>query len=206
MKLYDTPRAPNPRRVRWFMVEKGITDIEIVPINLMQGDQRQPEFVAKTGLANVPVLELDDGTAISESVAICRYLEAKYPQPNLFGRTPEETAHIEMWTRRVELMIAHPFMIGVRHTHPAMAALEAQDAAVGAYNMSVASRALRVIDRQLANHPWIAGDRLTMADIVAFIGFDFARGMVKFQAPEDMTHVARWIADMRARPAAELAR
>ena len=206
MKLYDTPRAPNPRRVRWFMVEKGITDIEIVPINLMQGDQRQPEFVAKTGLANVPVLELDDGTAISESVAICRYLEAKYPQPNLFGRTPEETAHIEMWTRRVELMIAHPFMIGVRHTHPAMAALEAQDAAVGAYNMSVASRALRVIDRQLANHPWIAGDRLTMADIVAFIGFDFARGMVKFQAPEDMTDVARWIADMRARPAAELAR
>ena len=92
MKLYDTPRAPNPRRVRWLMVEKGIDDIEVVTLNLMEGQHRDPAYVGKTGLAQVPVLELDDGTCISESLAICRYLESKYPEPNLFGAKPEETA------------------------------------------------------------------------------------------------------------------
>lgn len=206
MKLYDTPRAPNPRRVRWLMVEKGIEDVEVVTLNLMEGQHRDPAYVAKTGLAQVPLLELDDGTCISESLAICRYLESRYPEPNLFGRTPEETAFIEMWTRRAEMMLATPFMIGVRHTHPAMAALEQQDPAIGAYNLDAARRALKVFDRRLAESQWIAGDRLTIADIVAFIGYDFARGMVKFQVPEDLTNVARWIEDMKARPAAAVAR
>src|SRR5204862_4417110 len=108
MKLYDTPLAPNPRRVRWVMAEKGIDDIEVVTLNLIKGDQRQPDYVAKTGLPLAPVLELDDGTCIGESVAICRYLESRYPEPNLFGRDPQETAGIEMWTRRAELMVAPP--------------------------------------------------------------------------------------------------
>ena len=206
MKLYDTPRAPNPRRVRWLMAEKGIDDIEIVTLNLMEGQHREPAYVAKTGLAQVPLLELDDGTCLSESLAICRYLESKYPEPNLFGATPEETAFIEMWTRRAEMMLATPFMIGVRHTHPAMAALEKQDPAIGAYNLDAARRALKVFDRRLAESEWIAGDRITIADIVAFIGYDFARGMVKFEVPDEMTHVARWIEAMKARPAAAIAR
>jgi len=206
MKLYDTPRAPNPRRVRWLMAEKGIDDIEIVTLNLMEGQHREPSYVAKTGLAQVPLLELDDGTCLSESLAICRYLESKYPEPNLFGATPEETAFIEMWTRRAEMMLATPFMIGVRHTHPAMAALEKQDPAIGAYNLDAARRALKVFDRRLAESEWIAGDRITIADIVAFIGYDFARGMVKFEVPDEMTHVARWIEAMKARPAAAIAR
>ncbi|MDB5450027.1 MAG: glutathione S-transferase [Phenylobacterium sp.] len=133
MKLYDTPLAPNPRRVRWFMAEKGIEDIEVVRLNLMEGDHRQPEYLAKTGLPNVPALELDDGTCITESLAICRYLESRYPEPNLFGRTPQETAVIEMWTRRAEMLVATPLMIGVRHSHPAMAALEQLSAPVGEY-------------------------------------------------------------------------
>lgn len=206
MKLYDTARAPNPRRVRWFMAEKGIEDIEIQTLNLMSGEHRAPDYVAKTGLAQVPVLELDDGTCLSESLAICRYLEAKYPEPNLFGATPEEVAAIEMWTRRAELMLSMPFMLGVRHTHPALAALEQQDAAVGAWNIEAARRALKVFDRRLADHKWIAADRLTIADIVAYIGYDFARGMLKFEVPEELTNVKRWIEDMKARPAAAVAK
>ena len=200
MKLYDTPLAPNPRRVRWFMAEKGIEDIEIVTLSLMNGDQRQPDYVAKTGLPLAPVLEFDDGTCVGESLAICRYLESRYPEPNMFGRDPQETAVIEMWTRRGELMVAHPFMIGVRHTHPAMAALEQQVAAIGDYNLQGGLRALRVLDRRLADHEWLAADRITIADIVAFIGIDFGR-RIKLAVPEDLTHVARWHAAMSARPA-----
>jgi len=201
MKIYDTPLAPNPRRVRWFMAEKNITDIEVITLNLMEGQHKTPAYLAKAGLANVPMLEMDDGTCVTESVAICRYLESRYPEPNLFGRTPEEAAVIEMWLRRVEMMVATPLMIGVRHTHPAMGALEQQVPPVGEYNLQAATRALKVLDRRLAESPWLAGDRLTIADIVAFIGLDFGR-MIKFRVPDELTNVARWADAMRARPAA----
>ncbi|HEX7945716.1 MAG TPA: glutathione S-transferase, partial [Phenylobacterium sp.] len=135
MKIYDTPLAPNPRRVRWFMAEKGIDDIEVVTLNLFEGQHKTPEYLRKAGLANVPMMELDDGTCVTESVAICRYLESLYPEPNLFGRTPTETAVIEMWLRRAEMMVATPLMIGVRHTHPAMGALEAQVPMIGEHNL-----------------------------------------------------------------------
>lgn len=202
MKLYDTPLAPNPRRVRWFMAEKGIDDIEVVTLNIIQGEHKTPDYIAKAGLPNVPMLELDDGTGITESVAICRYLESRYPEPNLFGRTPEEIAFIEMWTRRAEMLVATPVMIGVRHTHPAMGALEEQVPAIGEHNLATATRALKVLDRRLSESEWLAGDRLTIADIVAFVGIDFGR-MIKFKLPEDMPHVARWADAMRARPAAK---
>lgn len=204
MKLYDTPLAPNPRRVRWFMAEKGIEDIEIVRLNLMEGQHRQAEYLAKAGLPNVPALELDDGTTVTESVAICRYLESRYPEPNLFGRTPEETAVIEMWLRRAEMLVATPFMMGVRHSHPAMGALETQIPAVAEYNKEQGLRALKVLDRRLAESEWLAVDRLTIADIVGFIGLDFTR-MIKLQIPEELTHVHRWAGAMRARPAAKAA-
>lgn len=202
MKLYDTLLAPNPRRVRWFMAEKGIDDIEVVTLSLMNGEQRAPDYVAKAGLPLVPTLELDDGTVIGESVAICRYLESRYPEPNLFGATPEETAIIEMWTRRAELMVAHPMMIGVRHTHPAMAALEQQNTAMGEYSRDSALKALKFFDRRLEGRDWIAADRITIADIIAFIGLDFAR-MIKVKPPEDLPNVVRWHAAMSARPAAK---
>ncbi len=201
MKIYDTPLAPNPRRVRWFMAEKGISDIEVVTLNLMEGQHRTPEYVAKTGLANVPVLELDDGTCISESIAICRYLESRYPEPNLFGRTPEEIARIEMWTRRAEMLVATPLMIGVRHTHPAMGVLEAQVPTIGEHNIASALRALQLLDRRLGESAWLGADRLTVADIVAFVGLDFGR-MIKLRPPEELVHLARWAEAMRARPAA----
>jgi glutathione S-transferase len=202
MKLYDTPLAPNPRRVRWFMAEKGIDDIEVVTLNLMQGEHKTPEYLAKAGLANVPMLEMDDGTCVTESVAICRYLESRYPEPNLFGRTPEETAVVEMWMRRGEMLVSNPIMHLVRHTHPAMAALEAQSQEYGERSRDTAFKGLKVLERRLAGREWLAADRLTIADIVTFSGLDFGR-MIKFQIPEPLTEVARWAAAMRARPAAQ---
>jgi len=202
MKLYDTPLAPNPRRVRWVMAEKAIDDIEVVTLNLMEGQHKTPEYLAKAGLANVPMLELDDGTCITESVAICRYLESRYPEPNLFGRTPEETAVIEMWMRRGELMVSLPFMNLVRHSHPAMAALEAQSPEVAERSRKGGLGGLKLLERRLAETEWLAGDRITIADIVAFSGLDFGR-MIKFSVPDDLPSVTRWAEAMRSRPAAQ---
>ena len=202
MKLHDAAIAPNPRRVRWLMAEKGITDIEVVPVSIPEGEHKRPEYLAKAGVANLPMLEMDDGTAITESIAICRYLESRYPEPNLFGRTPQETAMIEMWMRRAEMMVATPFMLGVRLTHPGFAALEAPAPEVGAWNQKNALAALKVLDRRLEGREWLAADRLTIADIVAFIGIDFAR-IVRLRPPEELTNLVRWAQAMRERPAAK---
>jgi glutathione S-transferase len=202
MRLFDTAQAPNPRRVRWLIAEKGVDDLEIVQLNLMQAQHKQPDYLSRTTLPNVPALEMDDGTTITESIAICRYLENRYPEPNLFGRTPEETAIVEMWLRRAEMLVANPFMMAVRHTHPALAALEAPNPAVGEYNREVGLKGLKVLDRRLGESEWLAADRLTIADIVAFIGIDFTR-MIKLPIPEDLINLRRWADAMRARPAAK---
>ena len=201
MKLYDSRRAPNPRRVRWLMAEKGIADIEVIDVDLFGGQHKTAEYLARAGVPNVPALTMDDGTTITESVAICRYLEGLYPEPNLFGRDPREAAIIEMWLRRAELMVALPLMNAVRHGHPALAALETQVPEVAASNRAAGERALKLFDARLAESPWIGGERVTIADGVLFIGMDFAR-MVKFAVPEELTHVTRWLAAMRERPSA----
>jgi glutathione S-transferase len=202
MKVYDAAIAPNPRRVRWVMAEKGVADIEVVPVSIPEGEHKRPDYLAKAGLPNLPMLEMDDGTTITESIAICRYLESRYPEPNLFGRDPKETAVIEMWTRRAEMLVATPFMLGVRLSHPGFAALERPAPEVAAWNQQNALAALNVLDRRLGESEWLAADRLTIADIVAFIGIDFAR-IVRLRPPEELTHVTRWAAAMRARPAAK---
>ena len=203
MKLYTSHRAPNPRRVRWVMAEKGVADVELVEIDIMSGDHKTPEYRARVGVPHVPALELDDGTTISESVAICRYLEAMYPEPNLFGHDAREQAVVEMWTRRNEFYLANPIMLSVRHSHPALAALEAtQVPQVADYNRVGAERFMRTLDRHLADHEFIAIDRFTIADIVAVVGLDFAR-LVKYRPPEELTHLARWLETCRARPAAK---
>jgi len=201
MKLFDSQRAPNPRRVRWCMAEKNIEDIEIVPIDIFKGEHRTPEYRARTGLSNVPVLELDDGTAISESIAICRYLESRYPEPNLFGHNAREIAIIEMWMRRAEMLLATPLMLAVRHSHPALAALEKQVPEIAAAHLASAQQALPLFERRLGESAFIAGDRLTIADIVAFTGLDFSR-MIKFRPDESLLQVTRWAEAMRQRPAA----
>ena len=202
MKLYDSRRAPNPRRVRWFMAEKGIEDVEIVDIDIFGGQHRQPDYLAKAGLPNVPALEIDEATTITESVAICRYLESIYPDPNLFGRDPREIAVIEMWTRRAEMLLSTPLMMAVRHGHPALAAIETQIPEVAESNRKAAERALKVFDRRLCDSEFIAADRLTIADILAVTGLDFAR-MVRFRPDAELTHVNRWLKAMMERPAAK---
>ena len=201
MKLYDSRRAPNPRRVRWFMAEKGIDDIEVIDVDLLAGAHRAPDYVARAGIAQSPALTMDDGTTITESLAICRYLESLHPEPNMFGYGPKETAVIEMWTRRAELLAAYPLMLAVRHGHPALAALETQVAEVGAANRAQAERSLKLFDQRLAESRWIGGERITIADGVLFIGMDFAR-MVRFTPPEDLANLARWLGAMRERASA----
>jgi len=203
LKLYDSLRAPNPRRVRWFLAEKGAEDqVEIVDVSIFNGEHRQPEYLAKAGLANVPLLVMDDGTGITESVAICRYLESVFPEPNLFGRDPKETAIIEMWTRRAEMMLATPLMMTVRHSHPALAALEKQIPEIAESNRAGATRTLKVFERRLAESEFIAAERVTMADILVATSLDFSR-MAKFVVPDEMTNVKRWYEAMMSRPAAK---
>jgi glutathione S-transferase len=203
MKLYTSHRAPNPRRVRWVLAEKGVEDVELVELDIMVGEHRTAEYRAKVGVPHVPALELADGTTISESVAICRYLESVYPEANLFGRDAAEQAVIEMWTRRCEFYLANPIMLNVRHSHPALAALEAtQLPQVAEYNRLSAEKFMKTLDRRLADHEFIAADRFTIADVVAVVGLDFAR-LIKYRPPEEFTHLARWLDAGRARPAAK---
>lgn len=202
MKVYDAAIAPNPRRVRWVMAEKGITDVELVPVSIPDGEHKRADYLAKAGLPNLPMLEMDDGATITESIAICRYLESRYPEPNLFGGDAKETAVIEMWTRRAEMLVATPFMLGVRLSHPGFAALERPAPEVAAWNQQNGLRALQVLDRRLGESEWLACDRLTIADIVAFIGIDFAR-IVRLRPPEELVNLGRWAAAMRERPAAK---
>ncbi|MES2833780.1 MAG: glutathione S-transferase [Pseudomonadota bacterium] len=202
MKLYTSNRAPNPRRVRWVMAEKGIVDVEIVEVDILAGDHKTAEYRARVGVPHVPALELDDGTTLSESVAIGRYLEALYPAPNLFGHDAKEQAIVEMWTRRCEFYLANPIMMSVRHSHPALAALEAtQLPQVADYNRVAAEKFMKTLDRRLADREFIALDRFTIADIVAVVGLDFAR-IVKYRPPAELENLARWLTACRARPAA----
>lgn len=202
MKLYDSRRAPNPRRVRWFMAEKGIEDVEIVDVDIFGGQHKTPEYLARAGLPNVPALEMDDGRTITESVAICRYLESLYPIPNLFGVDAGEAAVIEMWSRRAEMMVATPLMMLVRHSHPALAAIETQVPEIAANGRATAEKGLKMLDRRLAESPFIACERLTMADILAVTAIDFAR-MARFRPDAGLVHVRRWLDGMMTRPAAK---
>lgn len=201
MKLYDTVMAPNPRRVRWLMAEKGVEDIEIVPVNLLAGEHRREDYRGRAGFSHLPALELDDGTWITESLAICRYLESLHPEPNLLGRDPKETAVIEMWTRRAEIYLANPLMLYTRFSHPALAALEPPEPAVAAYNLRTAEKMMKALDRRLDGRDFIAADRLTLADIVAYVGIDFGR-LVKYRPDKALENLDRWRAAMKARPGA----
>ncbi len=203
MKLYTSHRAPNPRRVRWVMAEKGIEDVEVIEVDILAGEHKTPEYRARVGVPHLPSLTLDDGTTISESIAIGRYLESLYPEPNLFGHDAREQAVVEMWTRRAEFYLANPIMLSVRHSHPALAALEAtQLPQVAEYNRATAEQFMKTLDRHLAEREFMALDRFTIADIVAVVGLDFAR-LVRYRPPEAFGNLARWLEECRARPAAK---
>jgi glutathione S-transferase len=202
MKLYGAPKpAPNPRRVRMFLAEKGI-ELEETPVDLMTREHKSPEYRAKNSLGQVPTLELDDGTAISETVAICRYFEEIHPEPPLFGRTPVEKALVDMWVRRIEFQLMTPVGNFWRHAHPRTAALLTQHREFGESNRAAYAGAQRWLDRELADgRPFIAGEAFTMADICALSTVDFAH-WIGLDLEADVPHVTAWHARVRARPSA----
>lgn len=204
MKLYTSSRAPNPRRVTMFIAEKGIEGIEEVNIDLMTGQNRSEDFLARNPLGRVPVLELGDGRVLTETRAICTYLEGLHPEPNLMGDGFEERAFIEMADRRMELHLLLGIANCVRHTHPALAVLEQpQFGDFGASQGEKMRDTARWLDGVLAGQPYVAGQRFTIADITAFCALEFARGMMKFRpGAEGMMHLQEWRDRLADRPSA----
>lgn len=201
MKLYDAPKAPNPRRVRIFMAEKGI-DIPRVTVDLATNEHLAPPFAALNPMRKTPALELDDGTVIAETVAICRYLDALHPQPALFGEGALEQALVEMWQRRIELEFLFPVAHAFRHLHPAMREREVpQVPAWGEANKPRALEFLAFLDGHLADRPFVCGERFTIADITGLCAIDWMRP-ARIVMPEDLSNVRRWHEQLSARPSA----
>jgi glutathione S-transferase len=204
MKLYMSARAPNPRRVAMFAAEKGISDIEIVNVDLNAGEHRRADFLALNPFGRVPALALDDGRVLCETRAICTYLEGLYPEPNLMGVDFDERAFIEMADRRIELHLFFGIANCVRHTHPGLAPLEQpQFPEFGSSQGEKVRDVARWLDHVLAGQPYVAGARFTIADITAFCAMEFARGLMKFRpGAEDMPHLQAWRDRMAERPSA----
>lgn len=203
MKLYDGGRAPNPRRVTVFLKEKDIT-VETIPVDMGKLGHKAPELTAKNPLQRLPILELDDGTVICESVAICRYFEEIHPNPPLFGLEAKDRAIVEMWNRRAELVFLASVAAAFRHLHPAMVEWEVpQVPEWGEINKPKALDFLRFLDSELAGREFIAGPRYTIADITAMIAFDFMKP-ARIVCPEEFTHVWRWYRQVSARPSAAI--
>lgn len=203
MKIYTYPGAPNPRRVDIYLAEKGL-EVPREKVDIMTRANRSPEFVANVNLmGGLPVLELDDGRHIAESVSICRYFEALHPEPPLFGRTPEEIGHIDMWMRRIELNYMMPVgMVWVHGSPFTKAVVENQIAEVAEANRKVVRRYHRFLDEQLSERPFIAGDAFTMADILALTTTDFAGGLVELPFDRDLANLTAWHERVSSRPSA----
>jgi glutathione S-transferase len=190
MRLYDGGRAPNPRRVRIFLAEKGM-QVPVEHIDLASLQHKSAEFTALNPLQRVPVLVLDDGTVITESISICRYFEGLRPEPPLFGRGATEEALVEMWNRRVELNLYQAVSAVFRHLHPAMKDMEAQVPEWGEANRPRVFEFLGLLDRELKERMFVAGDHYTVADITALVAVDFMRP-AKLTMPEEFVNLRRW--------------
>lgn len=201
MKLYESKQAPNPRRVRIFLAEKGIT-VPTVPVDLAKAENRKPEFLAKNPMGGVPVLELDDGTCIAETVAICRYFERSQPEPPLMGVGARGEALVEMWQRRMEFELALPILQVFRNTHDFFKGRIPQVPEYGEVCRATALARLEWLDRELAARAFIAGDGYTIADITALCGIDFGKPTGIRLAPE-WKHLARWYETVSGRPSAK---
>jgi glutathione S-transferase len=202
MKLYDGGRAPNPRRVRVFLAEKGIV-VPTEQVELGQLQQRSDAFTAINPMQRVPALVLDDGTVVAESIAICRYFEVLQPDPPLFGRGALESALVEMWNRRAELHLLFPVASVFQHLHPAMKIMvDPQVAEWGEANKPRVTRFLQFLDGELKSRPYLAGESYTVADITAMIAVDFMR-VSKLAVPENLANVRRWHDAVSARPSAK---
>ena len=200
MKIYDFKLAPNPRRVRIFLAEKGIS-VPLEEIDILKGVNRQPEFIRKNPLGGIPLLELDDGRFIAESVAICRYFEELHPEPALFGSGAFERATVEMWNRRIELALFVPIGMVWAHLHELTRTRIKQIPELGEQQRKVVEERYRWLNRELAGRPFIAGDKYSIADITALCAIDFA-AFNKIEIQPDQKNLARWHQSVSSRPSA----
>jgi glutathione S-transferase len=204
MKLYgENNPAPNPRKVRIYLAEKGI-EVEQVRVPIMKRAHKAPEFLKKNSLGQLPVLELDDGTCISESIAICRYFEELHPEPSMFGTSALGRAMVEMWMRRAEFRFWSPMSQVWIHADPRTAAVVPhQYTEFGEMNRKVVANAMKWLDGEMADgRPFLAGEKYSIADIVLLCGIDFAK-FVNMEMPEEAAHLRSWHARVSARPSAQ---
>jgi len=208
MKLYEFALAPNPRRVRIFLAEKGI-EVPMAQVNLREAEQLKPAFLAINPFATVPVLELDDGRRIAETIAICRYFEAAHPEPRLFGRDPYEIGEVEEWQRHVEFEGISAIADGFRNSTPGMKGRAVtgphgyeQIAELAERGKARAARFFELLDARLAEREFVAGGRYSVADITALVAHDFGT-RTKTVSLEHLPNVKRWHAAVSARPSAQ---
>jgi glutathione S-transferase len=201
MKLYDSKMAPNPRRTRIFLAEKGIS-VPTEQVDIGAKQHLTPEYTSVNPLQRMPTLVLDDGTVITESIAICRYFEVLQPEPPLFGTGAKEIALVEMWNRRCELNLFFPVAHVFRHTHPAMKELEVpQVPAWAEANRPRIADFLKLLDEQLKDNEFIAGAHYTVADITSLCAVDFTKP-ARVAIPEGLSHLQRWRDAVSSRPSA----
>jgi glutathione S-transferase len=201
MLFFNSPSpAPNPRRVRIFAAEKGIA-LPMRDLSIPAREHKSEEFLAINPRGQIPALQLDDGTVIAESVAICRYLEALHPEPPLFGTGALEQAQVEMWSRRAEQVLGGPVSAVWVHTHPFTARLPGRNAEWGEANRPRVDDAMRFFDVSLEGREFLAADHFTIADILLLTAIDFA-GFIGIPIPEDLPSLRAWHARVSARPSA----
>lgn len=201
MKIYDTKTAPTPRRVRMFLAEKGI-EVEYVQIDIVGGENLSAEMRTKNPLGKVPILELDDGTCISEANAICQYFEALQPEPALYGRDPLSKGIIGQWQQRAELYLFMQVGMCFQHTTGYFKDRMNPIPEYGKEAGINAQKFLHVLDQHLADNQFLAGEQFSVADITAFIAIDFAR-VVKIRILPEQVNLQRWYDAIKQRPSAQ---
>lgn len=199
MQLYDDKGAPNPRRVRVFIEEKGM-DVPKTAVSIMEGQHKTPDYRKIAPNGRVPALVLDDGSVILESMSICRYLEGLQPEPNLFGKDPKEQGLIDAMSRRMEFELMGAMAAAFRHTNESMAALEKQFPDFGESQREAANRRLQIMDQDLKGKEFLVCDRFTVADITAYCILDFFPRVSQFDLGEDLANIHRWKAALKQRP------
>jgi glutathione S-transferase len=199
MLLYHDLRAPNPRRVRIFLAEKAVA-YDTIEVSIAAAAHQTEEFRKKNPLALLPVLELADGKILRESMAICRYVEELYPEPNLLGADPWERAQIEQWNRHAELELLIPIAQVFRNTNPFWNGRIKQSAEYGAIMRDVVGGRFEWFEGELAHRPYLAGARFTVADITALCAIDFGKVSNLRIKPETFPNLAAWYARVSERP------
>lgn len=204
MILYQSLISPNSRRVRVFLAEKGI-EVSFAEVDIRRGESHTPEYLKINPMGEVPALTLDDGTSIAESVAICRYFELLHPTPPLFGTTPEATATIEMWQRRIELKWFVPLTEYWLHSAPMWARAIEQISLLAEQNRAAINRFVPWLDGEMAGREYIAGDRFSIADIITLTTMDHANSAhVGLPIGEELRNLARWHDKVSSRPSARV--